>query len=144
MTEVQDPVMQQLQAEMQALQQTPEAQVIFAKMMEIQAKAEAHELSLIPSFPVKVKGFKRDSKELLAQVEGDFKLDWLLEAIRKPGVAAQYLLDGRDRAEAGKISRQLGRVLLVIDCMKPEDPKEAPKPPSAPPPSGGSPILMAA
>lgn len=104
------------------LSQDTVLQEINRQMLALQKQHHEYLLAKLPSLPVKLKGYKHGTKEVIAEIKGDFRLDYLYEAVGDQNVAVQYLLDGRDRAEVNKISRELGRVFFVIDCGTTEAP----------------------
>lgn len=82
----------------------------------------------LPHYNVKFKGYKADSKELLAQVNGSLRLDHILKASEDKNTALQYLLDGRDNSERSNLIHSLGRVFMVIECGPKKNKEEPPEP----------------
>lgn len=115
----------------------PVLQEIHKQMLALQKQQYEHLASQLPKYPVKLKGYAHGTKEVLAEVHADFRLDQLCAHVEDKNLAVQCLLDGRDRAEVNKILPKLGRVFFVIGCDS--KPVEAPVTPSPDAPNDPAP-----
>lgn len=115
----------------------PVLQEIHKQILALQDKAYEHLAVQLPAYPVKLKGYAHGTKEVLAEVEGDFRLDQLVAHVQDKNLAVRSLLIDHDRVEANKILPKLGRVFFVIDCGV--KPVEAPATPSPTTPSDPAP-----
>jgi hypothetical protein len=103
------------------------------RMALLQQEAMDHALSQLPVYDAKLIGYGPEGKESIAEMSGDFRLDYVHEAASNLQMARSFLTEGLGPKEARETAARITRVLLVIDCgKKPEPEPQVDQPPPTP------------